>query len=291
MTDSTATEASTPPAPPSNTAATPFGFRPRDQAHHETSLRALSVQSGQQCKRILIKWSRDPVTLAQSLLYPALMVLMFRLVLGESISERTGVSSSYGMVPMVALVGAMAGASVSGIGLRRELAGGMLHKFWTMPVHRSSALLGRLCAEVVRILVTTVLIFVVGTFIGFRIETGILGLLGMLGVAVLFGISFSIMVTAITLLTNKSTITEWIAITTNLLMFFNSGFVPVDAYPTWLQPVVEYQPLSCAVDAIRGLALNGEIARPMFLTCAWSVGILAVFLRPAVVGYRKASRK
>ena len=42
--------------------------------------------------------------------------------------------------------------------------------------------------------------------------------------------------------------------------------------------------MSCAIDAMKGLSLGGPVAEPLMLTIAWSVGITAVFLWPAVIG-------
>ncbi|MHC3002779.1 ABC transporter permease [Gordonia westfalica] len=266
-----------------------LGFPPRQKWTAESTSRALIRGSLIQAERILVKWATDPVTLLQSLLFPAIMVLMFWLVLDRSVSAHSGSSSVFGMVPMVALVGAMSGASISGLGLRRERTSGLLTKMWVLPVHRASAMVGRLLAEAVRIVVTVSAVLAVGTIIGFRIESGVLGYLAIIGITLVFGLSFSIMVTALALLSRESHIVEWVAIGTNLAMFFNTGFVPAQSYPGWLQPIVEYQPLSCAVNAIRGFAAGGPIAEPLLLTIAWSAALLLIFTRPTLAGYRRAA--
>ncbi|HEY9315769.1 ABC transporter permease [Williamsia sp.] len=266
-------------------------FPRRDAWAPEPSPRALVRGSRLQAERILTKWAKDPATLLQSLLFPALMVLLFWLVLDRSVSSHTGESSAFGMVPMVALVGAMSGASISGLGLRRERTSGLLTKMWALPVHRASAMVGRLAAEAVRVVVTVTFVLLVGTLIGFRIETGLGGYIGILAVSMIFGLSFSIMVTALALRSKDSHIVEWVAIGTNLAMFFNTGFVPADAYPAWLRPIVEYQPLSCAVEAIRAFATGGALMEPLLLTAGWSALLIAVFTRPTLHGYRQAATR
>ncbi|MXP19848.1 peptide ABC transporter permease [Gordonia sp. HNM0687] len=267
----------------------PLPFPEGDMWAPEQSVLALMRGAGLQAQRILVKWSKDPATLLQSLLFPALMVLLFWLVLDRSVSDHSGTSYAFGMVPMVALIGAMSGASISGLGLRRERTSGLLTRMWTLPVHRAAAMTGRLAAEAVRVVVTVSFILLVGTTIGFRIETGVLGYLGILGVATAFGLSFSMMVTALALLSRDSHIVEWVAIGTNLAMFFNTGFVPADAYPGWLRPIVEYQPLSCGVEAIKAMATGGALLQPLMLTSAWSAAVLVVFTGPALIGYRRAA--
>ncbi|KJR06040.1 ABC transporter permease [Gordonia sihwensis] len=264
-------------------------FPPRAAWAPERSGYALWRGSAIQAERILRKAAADPATLLQSLLFPALMVLLFWVVLDRPVSAHSGESNAFGMVPMFALIGAMSGASISGLGLRRERTSGLLARTWVLPVHRASAMIGRLLSEAVRILITVAAVLAVGAVIGFRIHTGLPGALGILAVALGFGLSFSVMVTALALLRPESRLVEWIAVGTNLAMFFNTGFVPADAYPAWLRPVVEYQPLSCAVEAIRGISTGGQVLGPALTTAAWSVGLLAAFSGPAVAGYRRAS--
>jgi ABC-2 type transport system permease protein len=261
-------------------------FDARDGFSPETSLVSLRRAAGVQCRRIVVGWLRDPVTLLQALVYPALMVLLFWLVLGRT--ENAGTPSAYGLVPMVALVGAMSGASISGLGLQRERDNGQLAKMWALPVHRASALVGRLCAETVRVVVTVAFVLLVGTVVGFRIETGPAGALLVLVVALAFGLSFSVMITSFALLAGDTRIVEWTAVGTNVALFFNSGFVPVASYPRLLQPIIEYQPLSCAIDAIRGVAAGLDATKPLLLTAAWTVGAAVLFTPAAIRGYRAA---
>ena len=76
-----------------------------------------------------------------------------------------------------------------------------------------------------------------------------------------------------------------------LLVFFCTGFVPLDQYPTWIQPVVEHQPMSYAVEAMRGLALGGPVLAPVDRNAAVVAGIAAACAAPLFIGYRKASMR
>ncbi|ETT23562.1 daunorubicin-DIM-transport integral membrane protein ABC transporter DrrC [Rhodococcus aetherivorans] len=266
-----------------------FDFPSPNAARSESSARALLEHSFVQCKRLLLRWSRDPATMIQALLYPALTLVMFRLVLGDSVSAATGQPAIYGNVPLIALVGAMFGSVVSAVGLKLERKSGLLSRFWTLPVHRASGLVGRMLAEAVRVFATTVLIVAVGMLLGFRFNQGLPAAVAMMLVPVLFGMGFAVMVTALATISGDAPLVELVSILCTLLMFFNSGFVPVFAYPTWLQPIVQYQPMSCAVDAMRGLSLGGPVLEPLLQTTAWSLGLIAIFLYPAIRGYRRAA--
>lgn len=242
-----------------------------------------------QCKRLLLVWARDPATTIQTLLYPALTLLMFRVVLGDSITRATGMPSVYGTVPMITLVAAMSGAVVSALGFKGEKYTGLLGRFWTMPIHRAAGLTGRLLAEAVRVFVTTLFVIAVGVCIGFRFWNGPLASIAVVLIPVLFGVAFAVLVTALATFSEGVMLVNVIGIINTLLMFFNSGFVPVFAYPMWLQKTVQNQPMSTAIDAMRGLAWDGPVAVPLLKTLAWVVGFVVVFTYPAIRGYRRAA--
>ncbi|MDV8075441.1 ABC transporter permease [Rhodococcus sp. IEGM 1370] len=264
-------------------------FPEPNQPLPESSMRALWTHSAIQCKRLLTRWSRDPTTMIQAVLYPALMLLMFRVVLGDSISMATGQSAVYGQVPLIALIGAMFGSIVSAVGLKQERINGLLSRFWTLPTHRGAGLLGRMMAEAVRVFITTLVIIAMGFVLGFRFNEGLLAAVGLVLIPIVFGLGFAVLVTFLATVAGDAPLVELVSILCTLLLFFNSGFVPVSAYPPWLQPVVAAQPMSCAVDAMKALALGGPTLSPILQTLAWSFGLVAVFVVPAVKGYRRAS--
>ncbi|MEV6427946.1 ABC transporter permease [Nocardia sp. NPDC051463] len=262
---------------------------PAVTARSERALSTWALHSLIQCKRLLLTWARDPSTTIQTLIYPALSLLMFRIVLGKPITTATGIPSIYGQVAMMTLIAAMTGAVVSAIGFKTEKATGLLGRFWTMPVHRAAGLTGRILAEAVRVLLTTLFVVAVGVVIGFRFGQGPLAGIALIAIPVLFGIGFAVLITTLATITEGVMLVGLIGTVNTLLMFFNSGFVPVFAYPVWLQSTVENQPMSCAVDAMRGLSYGGPVAEPLMKSIAWSVGLIVVFAYPAIRGYRRAA--
>ncbi|WP_227998845.1 ABC transporter permease [Nocardia australiensis] len=256
----------------------------------ETSTAVLVRHTLLQTQRLLLRSARNPVALLETLIVPCLLLVMLDTVIGGQIQKFTGGDALYGSVPMVAIVGALSGAVASGVMLGREREAGLLARFWVLPVHRASGLAARILAEGCRILAGTVTVVLVGFLLGFRFENGVFAAVVFLLLPVLFGLAFATFVTAIAVFTAKVTLVEAIAVLTPLLMFFSTGFVPLAAYPTWIQPVVRNQPLSIAVDAMHALALGGPLAHSLILTVIWALGAIVVFAVPAAVGYRRASR-
>lgn len=245
----------------------------------------IPVQAG----ALLRVWLRDPGVIIQAVVFPGFLLAMFHLVFGQSTTSLGNGDSIYGLTGLVALVGAMYGTLLSGLYLIRERDDGQLGRQWTMPVPRAGFLGGRLLAEAVRTLIGTVVLFVVAVPMGFRFSQGWgSGALAIL-VPAIFGLGVAIGIVAIATVVPRSTL-EPFAVVFLLMLFFNSGFAPIDEYPGWLQPVVEYQPMSTAIDTMRGLTEGGAVVTPLLLTCGWTALAIVGCGWFAIRGYAKAAR-
>lgn len=251
---------------------------------------SLVDQSLVEAGRLLRRWSRQQEVVTTTLVLPILLLLMFELVLGRSLTPPGGAEPIYGFVPMIAVAGAMYGATGTGLSLYGERTGGLLRRFWVLPIHRATGLIGRLLAECVRALAGTAVVLVLGVALGLRFQEGPLGALGALLIPVLVIAGFTPMVVVVGVSAVGDKVVQIFAAVVLLALFFNSGFVPVENYPGWLRPIVRGQPISCAVETMRGLTLGGPVATPLAQTVAWSIGMTLVFGALAVRGYRKAAR-
>lgn len=273
-------------------ASTPYRQgRHRDRQVSENAARRLIPHTWVLTNRILRRWSRDPATVFESLVIPIVLLVTLDIVLGDAISQVSGHSALYGSVPLVAMVGAMTGGMIGGIGLMGERTGGLLSRLWVLPVHRAAGLLARLAADVVRILVLTACILCAGLVLGFRFRQGILESVAWLFVPACLGLAFSAIVITIALYAPSTIMVEATEVIWAALMFFSTGFMPLEQYPTWIQPVVRHQPVSCAVDVMRGLSLGGPVWAPLVEMLLWTAGIVAACAIPMAIGYRKASRR
>ncbi|WP_040796799.1 ABC transporter permease [Nocardia higoensis] len=240
---------------------------------------------------LLRTWSRDPGVVVQSLVFPAFMLMMFQLVLGKTITSMGGGDSIYGNTGLVALVGALFGTLATAESLIHERDTGLLTRMWTLPVPRSGFIAGRLLAEAARTGLATVVLFLVAVPMGFRFEQGIAAGIGAVLVTMVFAVGIAVPVIAMATVASGNQAVQQLGGLFLLLLFFNAGFAPVTEYPGWLQPIVRHQPMTPAIDAVRGLTEGGALAQPILLTLAWTVGLIAVFGPVAVRGYRSAAER
>lgn len=259
------------------------------QDRPEASLSGLASQTVVLTWRLLVRSTRNPMTLVHALLLPVAFLLTLKVVFGDSITTITGENALYRSVPLVALVATMSGATTGMVGINGERLDGFLARMWSLPIHRAAGLLSRLGAEVVRLVFTTLVIAGTGLLLGFRFHQGPVAAVLWLAIPVVFGIAFAAVATTAALYWPKAVMVEALQPVIILGATFCTGFVPVDKYPDWVQPVVRYQPMSAAVDAMRGLSVGGPVLSPMTSTLVWCAAIFGACLGPIIVGYRKAS--
>ncbi|GAA3952811.1 ABC transporter permease [Gordonia caeni] len=233
---------------------------------------------------------RDPATLIQVLIFPILTMVMFKVVLGDIIGRATGQDSAYGTVPLVVLTSAMFGSVVAATRLNLERKTGLLSRLYVLPINRAADFTSRVLGESVRALLTTIVLIACGFAIGFRFTQGAGPAIGLFAVAVAYASAFAML--ALALAVNASPgapLVPYLGMLASLMMFFNSGFSPVGAYPGWLQPIVANQPMTPAIDLMRALAAGGPILGNLVKVVVWTVVVISLTTYPALRGYRKAA--
>lgn len=230
--------------------------------------------------------SRSPVTVVQTVAFPTLLLLVLLAAFGRTIG---GSVSEYAerLVPQLVIAGGAFGAMGTGLAVQRDRASGMIDRLRSLPVARSALLTGAVGADAVRALAAAVTLSAVGHLFGFRFAQGPLAALAFLALATLFGTTWAWLAVRLGLTARQP---EAVGSTMNgpilMLFFLSTGFVPVEGFPGYLQPVVRANPLSCAVNALLGLSSGGPILVPTLQVLAWVAGLTAVFATSALRRYR-----
>ncbi|MDQ1738172.1 MAG: type transport system permease protein [Pseudonocardiales bacterium] len=240
--------------------------------------------------RRLTRWRRSPIIPIQALLLPTLLLITYRLLVGDSMMRITGIDSIYRLVPMCALAGAMFGALGLGLAIPNERYTGILSRFWTLPVHRASALTGTLLAEAVRSVCGGLLITAVGAIMGFRFTNGVLVVIPFVLVPMAVALVFASVVIGVGARAQNNVVLTWLGTGSVGLVFCSSGIAPTEMFPSWVAPVIRLQPMSAAIETMRALAVGEPVIGPLLLTVAWVIGIGVIAVPLAVRGYRIAAQ-
>jgi ABC-2 type transport system permease protein len=250
---------------------------------------SLLTQSWVQAGQLLTRWRRDQGVLMGSLLLPIFLLVVYEVVLGAQVRRVTGIDSVYGLVPLCTILSAVFGALGGAVGVQMERDWRLLSRMWVMPIHRASAVLGRLAAEAVRALVGTVLITAIGVGLGLRFAHGWPTALVYILIPSIAAVGYTAVVLAVAIRSNGRTIMTWLVAATVSLAFLNPGTTPINQFPDWLRPLVRFQPMSPPIEAMWALAHGGPLLFPMAMTLLWTVVLIVVFVPLAARGYRQAA--
>jgi ABC-2 type transport system permease protein/oleandomycin transport system permease protein len=186
------------------------------------------------------------------------------------------------------------------VGLAEDLQKGLIDRFKSLPMARSAVLAGRTAADTVALTVQIVLMLAVAWLVGFRFHEGPMeALLAFVGI-VAVGYAFT-WVAAFSGLALKTVEAVQAAMFTIVfpIVFVSSVFVPVETFPSWLQPIANANPVTIWADTVRVLVLGElytesslfpdvrSLGTLMWLSIAWFAGILIVFSALGVRVYRR----
>ena len=225
---------------------------------------------------------------------PVIFVVMFRYVFGGAISGSLPPGQSYinFLMPGIFVQTIVFGALTTGVGLADDLGKGLIDRFRSLPMARSAVLVGRTGADLVRNFFVILLMCFVGYLVGWRVETGVWGLVKTILLILAFAYSLSWVFAIVGLSVRDAETAQAVSFPILApLVFASSAFVPVATMPSWLQGWANNQPVSVVVDAARDLTIGGRFTESSSVpkAIAWIVGIIAVFAPLAVARYRKAT--
>jgi len=245
----------------------------------------MGVMLGRSMRHIL----RSMDTIFAVCITPIAMMLMFVYVFGGAIQTGTDNYVNY-LLPGILLIAIASGISYTAYRLFLDKQRGIIERFHTMPIARSSVLWGHVLTSVVSNIISVAVIFLVALVMGFNSSAGVLSWLAVAGILVLFTLALT-WVAAIAGLSAK-TVEGASAFSYPLIFlpFISSAFVPTETMPSAVRVFAENQPVTSIVETIRSLLSSQPIGNEIWVALAWCVGIMIVAYLFAVRAYnRKAA--
>ncbi|WP_440103644.1 ABC transporter permease [Streptosporangium sp. H16] len=246
------------------------------------------TETGLLAGRNLRRFFKTPQLVADTVMFPVILLFLMLLVFGELVGAATRGAYIDRLAPVIILFSAAYGAVGTGIGFHTDLRTGLVDRFRAMDIGRLSVLTGRLAGDLVRVLIVAVVTTAVAYLAGFRFTQGPLAALAFFGVVLLFASMFLwlAMVVALTA-SSEQAVSGALNTPVTLLLFLSSGFVPLEQFPGFLQPIVRANPLSLGGDALVGLSQGGPVAAPVLFTLAWTAAVTAISAPLCVRLYRR----
>jgi ABC-2 type transport system permease protein len=224
---------------------------------------------------------------------PIFFLLLFVYVLGGTLGAGLGggleASASRAdyvayLTPGILLMTVAGAATGTAIAVAIDMTEGIIARFRTMAIARSSVLAGHVIANVVQTMLAVAIVTAVAVLIGFRPATGPAEWLAAAGLLALMSFGMTWIGVALGMVSKSVGIASNIALPFLLLPFFGSGFVPTESMPEPLHTFAENQPFTPMIEALRGLLFGTPSGNSALLAVAWSIAF-------SIVGYLWAMRR
>ncbi|SES33938.1 oleandomycin transport system permease protein [Lentzea xinjiangensis] len=237
--------------------------------------------------RGVLKIRKNPEQLVDVTIAPIILLVMFTYLFGGALA---GSIDSYlqMLVPGILVMNILQASMTAGVQLNTDVSKGVFDRFRAMPIARSAPLVGAVLADVVRYVVSVVVLLIIATVMGFRVQTGPVELLIAAGLAIVFGLCFCWASVFVGMLLKTPQAVQGIMIVLIMPLTFGSNvFVGTSTMPGWLKAWADISPVSLLSDALRGLLNGGAIAAPLTGSLVWMVAAVAVFFPLAMWAYRR----
>jgi ABC transporter DrrB family efflux protein len=240
-----------------------------------------------------------PEMLLDVTIQPVMFVLLFAFVFGGSIAV-PGSSYREFLLPGIMAQTMIFSSAVVAIGLTNDLEKGIVDRFKSLPISRSSVLIGRSVSSLIHSSIGIVVMALTGLLIGWRIREGLAN--GALAFLLLLLFGFSMIWLGIwvgSLMRSVEAVQGFMFTVMFPLTFVANTFAPPDNMPTWLRFIAEWNPVSALTAACRELWGNGPAAasdaalplqHPVFASICWSIAFTLIFAPLAMAAFRRRSQ-
>jgi len=208
---------------------------------------------------------------------PVVVLLLFVFVLGGTLGAGLGAVAggraeytAY-VLPGILLVTVAGAAQGTALSIAMDMTEGIIDRFRTMAIGRTSVLTGHVIGRVLQTLLALAIVMIVALVIGFRPTTGPLAWIAAAGLLALSALAISWFSVALGMWPRDVETASNLPIFLVLLPFLSSAFVPTDTMPDGLSWFAQNQPFTPIIETVRGLLLGTPIGTSGVLAVGWCV--------------------
>lgn len=203
--------------------------------------------------RAVLKIKHVPEQLFDVTAFPIMMVLMFTYLFGGALASSPRDYLQF-LLPGIMVQSVVMITMYTGIAVNTDIEKGVFDRFRTLPIWRPAPMVGYLLGDMLRYVLASTTIVLIGLVLGFRPAGGVVGVLAGVALLVAFSFAFSWIWTMFGLLLRSEKSVMGVSMMVLFpLTFLSSVFVDPDTMPGWLQVFVNVNPVTRLVDAVRSL--------------------------------------
>jgi ABC-type multidrug transport system permease subunit len=246
--------------------------------------------------RDLAHWARQPgAVIANTLLFPVMIVLMFGYLLGGAMTVPGGGSYRDFLMPGMFAMTMVFGIGATLTAVSADAARGVTDRFRAMPMATSAVIVGRAAADMLNSAAALAVLTGCGLLIGWHPERGVDRAAAALALLLLLRFAFVWIGIYLGLTFYRSPESVTAVRTLEFpIGFLANPFVATATMPAWLGVIAQWNPLSSTVTAARQLFGDPTGTTPSWITthallmaAAWPLLLIAVFFPLSLHRYQR----
>jgi ABC-2 type transport system permease protein len=235
-------------------------------------------------KHMLRYPSMTLMLIGMPVLFLLLFVYVFGGTLGAGLPGGTGRADYLTYISPGILIMTVASVALStAIYIAKDATEGIIDRFKTMPIARSSVLTGLVLAAMVQTALALAAVLAIAVLLGYRPDAGPAGWLGAVAVLALLALALTWLCVALGLAAGSVETASNTPMFLTLLPFLSSAFVPTDSMPSGLAWFAENQPFTPVIESLRAF-LEG---RAPGSDLGWAMGWCALITALCYVWARR----
>jgi ABC transporter DrrB family efflux protein len=249
-------------------------------------------------RRNLVHVRREPAQLSDVSVQPILFTLLFTKLFGAAmVLPGGGDYVDFAIAGLLIMNLATSAPMGTAVGLGSDISTGIIDRFRTLAMRSSTIVAGRTFSDLLASVMCATFVALAGLVVGWRPDTGAMGLLAGFGVALLFGYALSWFGACIGLAVKGPESAQSIGLIILFpLAFVSNAFVPTNNLPSVLGTIAAWNPVSAVAAAVRELWGNPNpsstisawpMQHPVAAALIWSLLILTTCATAATILFKR----
>jgi ABC-2 type transport system permease protein len=208
----------------------------------------------------------------QPVLFLLLFVYVFGGTLGAGLPGGTGRADYLTYVSPAILIITVASVAMSvAIYVAKDATEGIIDRFRTMSIAKSSVLTGHVVAALVQTALAVAVVLAVALLLGYRADATTAGWFGAVGILMLLALALTWLCVALGLAAGSVETASNTPMFLMVLPFISSAFVPTESMSTGLAWVAENQPFTPVIDTLRACLEGRDPGSDLWWAIGWCV--------------------
>lgn len=256
---------------------------------HRSALFWLISDTWLMTKRSITHIIRSLDQVMSLVLFPVMFMLLNRYVFGGAIDTGDVSYANYLFAGIFVQTLAF-GANYTTINIAVDMKEGIVDRFRSLPMASSALVVGHVTADLVRNIISGIIIVLVGFAVGFRPNADLGEWLLVIGLAMLFTLAISWLSAILGLLVKSLEAAQWVGFVVIFpLTFVSSAFVQTKTMPAALRAFADNQPLTHVIDTMRHYLVGTPLDNSGWLAVIWCTAIIIVSVPLTAWMFRRRS--